>query len=265
MTNMLREKSIEDLRNYCLKVEGYAKEKGDRIMGGIHDYVTKMDKDACMKYILKVSFKHRELLDLDTFRTTVEPSEMLFLAEEPTVNDPEVGDGGLNDFIFRLKRERLLAFANTLEKYISEKTSQPIDPAFDGKLKDMKNNEIAEYILDRVVPYPELNDFKAMNDLAIKYGYEEEEFLVFFNPTDGGLHDYIWRESRDTLIKWALTAEKHHKFTKGIKVIGGLGDYVNSLTNQQLVEYILGKASQYKELNSAVELDRLATTYGIHI
>ena len=84
LTSMLREKSVEALRDYCLKLEDWERtETGKFLMGGLHDYINDMDKQACVKYILNLSLEHKKLLDLEYFTTTVEP-ELSFLADETT-------------------------------------------------------------------------------------------------------------------------------------------------------------------------------------
>ena len=40
----------------------------------------------------------------------------------------------------------------------------------------------------------------------------------------GGLHDYIYRETRENLVKWALTTEKYHRKLNSTQFLGGLHD-----------------------------------------
>lgn len=261
LTKMLREKNVDELRKYCVKLENYVREeKGDKSMGGVHDYVFRMDEEACTKYILGVTLKHKELLDLSKFTMTVEPSQM-FLATDP---EDDVGDGGLDDFIFRLKRRILVAWAFSAEKFVSEQTGKPIpDEGIKGRIKNMSEIEIGEFILDAVKPYPQLNSFQAMTDLAILYGFEDQDdtYLSLL----GGLKDTIYRVPRETLMKWAVTCERHHRLAKNISVLGGLEDYVQDLSNEELIDYILTKTAYYTQLDSAAELDRLAEAYKVHI
>jgi len=76
----------------------------------------------------------------------------------------------------------------------------------------------------------------------------------------GGLDDYIYREPRETLIGWALTAERFDR--DGHFLIGGLDDMIGSMTNNDLAKYILDKANKHPELNSSSKLNALAKEYG---
>jgi len=170
--------------------------------------------------------------------------------------------GGLHDYIFRLDRVTLTAFAFTCEKYNTEKLGgKNIRGGLHDRIRSMSDAEIIDYILNKTKTYPELDSYNKLQELSVSYGFvkQPENFL---EGVDGGLHDFIWRESRDVLIRWALTTEKHHNFTKGIKILGGLEDYVNTMTNEQLVDYILAKAKEHPELNNAQALDKFSVEYG---
>jgi len=51
----------------------------------------------------------------------------------------------------------------------------------------------------------------------------------------GTLHDYIFSASRETLVQWALAAEKYIRRNKDPK-FGGLDDYMTSLTDVVLAQ-----------------------------
>jgi hypothetical protein len=85
---------------------------------------------------------------------------------------------------------------------------------------------------------------------------EEHEIL-------GGLEDFIWRMDRPTLENWALSCEKYVNEKKGrTHMLGGLHDSIKFMTNQQVSEYVMDRAREYKELNNAQMLNKLSTQYG---
>ena len=79
----------------------------------------------------------------------------------------------------------------------------------------------------------------------------------------GGLHDYIFRKDRKTLIIWALTCEYHDRYERKLNVLGGLHEMVHTMTNEKIAEYVLGVAAVYPVLNNAENLDALAKKYEI--
>jgi HD superfamily phosphohydrolase YqeK len=68
---------------------------------------------------------------------------------------------------------------------------------------------------------------------------------------------------RDTLNKWALTSENYHRKVNNLNLFGGLHDYLETLSNEQVVQYILKKAQDYPEIASAEKLNSLSSEYGI--
>jgi hypothetical protein len=224
--------------------------------GGIHDYVWRLDQEGCIKYILSVALQYQELLEIDTFRAAVSPVvKFLEGNDEPSF-------GGLDDYIFRVDRDTLTNFALSAEKYDNVKQGHPtLIGGLHDKIRNMSNVEIAEYILEKVKIYKELNSFQSLEKLSVEYGFSSKLPEDF--SREGGLHDYIFRMPRENLARWALTAEAHHKAMNNIEILGGLHDYINTLSNEELVQYILKKAQEHPELNSADELDRYASVYGI--
>jgi len=53
-----------------------------------------------------------------------------------------------------------------------------------------------------------------------------------------------------TINKYALASEKYFREMKGVRLMGGLHDYINTLTNDQVINYILEKAQIYPELGN---------------
>ncbi len=73
MTKMLNTKSVEELRTFCVRVEKWERlNQKNTKKGGIHDYVERLNKDECIKYLVGESVKNKELLDIDYFTNTVQ-------------------------------------------------------------------------------------------------------------------------------------------------------------------------------------------------
>jgi len=157
--------------------------------------------------------------------------------------------------------DELRNYALALENYANSKKPGMIGGAHDY-IMSMDSEACIQYIIKIVFENKELMDESAFLKVV-----EQESPLIFLAEEpiqmDGGLHDYIYRTDRVTLVKWALTAEKYYLTTKNMRVLGGLHDRIRNMTDLDIIEYILNKANEYHDLNSADKLNALASTYGI--
>jgi len=81
----------------------------------------------------------------------------------------------------------------------------------------------------------------------------------------GGVHDFIFTLSRETLIRWGFTTEKYHRQVNNqTELLGGLEDYIYGLTNEQIIAYVLKEIDEHPELDSKEHLDTLSTQYGLN-
>jgi poly-D-alanine transfer protein DltD len=161
--------------------------------------------------------------------------------------------GGLHDFIYRLDRDTLTAWAYTCERYDREQSGMGF---LIGGIVNMIGRwstvQISDYILEKVDKYPELDSKDKLNALATQYG--------LIQPA----REYLTKEdNRQTLEKWALATEKYHREVNHLHLLGGLDDYISSLTNEKVVEYIVKEVSEHPEIDSADKLNELAVKYGI--
>jgi len=168
--------------------------------------------------------------------------------------------GGLEDVLHALSLNKLRDLALTVEKYQNEKRHLRLIGGLEDYITTLTEAQLIDYIMQVVQKYPELNSYEKVESLRQKYGFshfggDNNMFLSL-----GGLHDYIYRTPKSTLIGWALASEEYSR--GGQRVIGGLSDYVNSMTVEQLAEYILKQADRFPELNSAEKLDSLVKQYG---
>ena len=94
----------------------------------------------------------------------------------------------------------------------------------------MSNIDISVYILEKAREHKELDNYTFLTGLTKTYGFVQPEVAAAQALGVGGLHDYIFRENRATLEKWALTAEKHHRFVNNKQMLGGLHVRKNGLS-----------------------------------
>jgi len=173
--------------------------------------------------------------------------------------------GGLHDYINTLPRDTLINWALAAEDYVRDKKNIHPMGGLDDYINRLSNSEIAQKILKYASENPELNNKDLLEKLVKKYITDKDAPTAFLDEGQimGGLHDYIFREPRETLINWALAAEKYVKSQSSIRRMGGLDDYIDSLTDEQIATKVLEMAAKYPVLNSSTKLDALVKSYNI--
>jgi predicted MPP superfamily phosphohydrolase len=248
LRNRLANNSIVELQSYALTLEKY-NNNGKHILGGIHDYVHQMSKDDLIKFIVNVVHKKKELLDEGKFKSIVEGTQTVFLAVEAK---PILGLGGLHDYIFRMDMDTLVRWAHTCQAHDNKITKKQNDL----KVEEMTKEQLMSFILGMAKQYPGLDSSTELDRLSETYEVKTVSF--------GGLHDYLFRQSRSTLIRWALTGEAHERKVKNQQhLLGGLHDYIGTMSDVEIANYVSEKAKLYKELDSGLKLDGLAKQYSI--
>lgn len=171
--------------------------------------------------------------------------------------------GGLHDYISRQDRLTLIRWALTVEEYLKQKTGKGLIGGIHGTKEPLTDEKYAQYIINMAEKFPELNSASELDRLSQVYGFSDNPSLNKLGNF-GGLHDFIFRKDRNTLIRWALTAEAHDRKLKNVELLGGLQDYIDNLSNSEIANYVLAMADVYSELNSQQNLDALSQTYQIH-
>lgn len=242
---------------FALTAEKYYRNKKNiRLMGGLHDRVAGMTEEDLVTYILA---KIKEFPELDSKKKLTQLAVQYGLkTEEPVL-------GGLHDYIFREPRETLIKWAFTAEKYHRKVNNQEgLLGGLDDYIGRLSTAEIAQYILKEAAEHSELNSGDKLNKMATELGVQGGEGPEVFVEVMGGLHDYIYRTDRKTLEKWAFVCQRFDRESRGkLGLIGGLEDYIGSLSDKEVADYILAKASKYSQLNSSEKLNTLATKYSV--
>jgi len=253
----------QTLINWALAAEAYVREQRNlHLMGGLDDYIHSLTNQEIAQKILDFADQYKEL-DSETMLQSlvIKYGTNLIKANAPSLFLAPVG--GLHDYIFRESRETLINWALAAETYVREKTNKHLMGGLDDYIDSLTNQEIAQKVLEYAAKYQELNSADKLNAFVAQYGISHEprtaSFLNF-----GGLHDFIFREDRPTLINWALAAEKYVRTKENLHLMGGLEDYIRSVSNQEIAQKILDWAAQYPELDSSAKLESLVTEYGIN-
>jgi len=237
------------------------------LMGGLHDYVDRLSVAEITDYILQKLDLHPEL---NNPKALNELSVKYGVTKETTPEvqgEKLVGKGGLHDYIWRTPRDKLVIWALTAEAHHRDVNNLRLLGGLHDYISTLSNQEITEYIMKEAQEHPEINSGSALDDLSMKFNisYFDRNAPVeqVQSVSAGGLHDYIWNTPRDTLVQWALSAEKFDRETRKVRLMGGLHDYVDRLSNEEVAEYIMKKVELYPELNSGDFLNSLVAKYEI--
>jgi len=278
----LRSKSIEELRAYSIRLENYVRFKTPGFLGGVHDYIMTMDADACIKYILSVIMKNPELADEEKFFEVIltddsvpvkidDPKVIYEPIPVPVTVDPLPEPtpilGGLHDFIFREPREKLIKWALATEQYHRRVNNLTLLGGLDDYVDRLSDAEVAQYILKEADEHKELDNLSMLENIA-----QEFNIVYYPRPAPGflapsvkvGAYDFVFTQSRDTLITWALTTEKHDREARKLEhIFGGLDDYVDQLSNEELIDYVINQLKAHRDIASPAKLNELAVKYEI--
>ena len=80
----------------------------------------------------------------------------------------------------------------------------------------------------------------------------------------GGLHDYIFRKDRDTLIKWALTADAYENSKSSSPSKISKNEKIFKMSDQDLIKFVLEKARKYREIDNGEELEKLSESFSVN-
>jgi len=264
----------ETLMNWALTTEKYHRNVNNQHqLGGLDDYINRLSNQELINYILKEAEEHPEIANQDKLNALINEYKINYF-EPPKANLG--GDGGLHDFIFKLEKEKLMEWALATEAYHRDVKHQHFMGGLDDYITSLSKEQIIEYIMKEIKEHPEIANQEKLDSLANKYNIkmnsvheEAPKDLQAQSPQavddedNEGLGDILFRTNRATLNKWALACEKYHRQVKNIHVIGGLNDYVTTLSDEQVMGYIVRLAREHPEIGSPAKLNELVSNYHI--
>jgi len=245
-------------------------------MGGLDDYIGGLSNQQIIDYIMNEVKEHPEIASADKLNSL----STKYNIDSNSVHTPSKpqakpvgnigGDGGLHDFIFRMPRETLNKWALASEKYHRQTNNLHLYGGLDDYIETLTNEQVIDYIMNEVKEHPEIASSTKLDTLVsqFKISGKTHKAIAPTAPTgpiggDGGLHDYIFRIERETLNTWALATEKYHRKANNLHLMGGLDDYIHSLSKDQVIEYIMKEVKEHPEIASGKKLDSLVSEYQI--
>jgi len=216
LSKLSQDENTEYLRKLALAADNYKKFKTgtQKLIGGLHDYVYRLNNSQIIRIIKKYIDEYPELAEHGlihnlvgkTLRTAEEVkaelkeedeyslARLVILCEEYERNKTGIQlIGGFHDFAFTLPKEKLLKIIGT---FVSN--NPELSP--EHSLLDMAKNEISRYrsSTDKIRPWGMyyISELRRIAEAAEDWANKKLEKDVF-----GGLHDYIWRLSKEEITK----------------------------------------------------------------
>ena len=174
----------------------------------------------------------------------------------------------INNNLSTKSLEELKPIAQRLENYWYAKRGGHIIGGLHDYVNQISKEDLIKFCMKIITENEELINLEKLNSVIEESKPESqpepntESNRVFISL--GGLHDYIFRKDRETLLKWALTAEAYER-SKSLKPFKSLEkSKIFKMPNEELMKFTLEKARKYKEIDNGDELDRLAENFGIN-
>jgi len=192
------------------------------------------------------------------------PSNSQFLRDE--LNGEKLKDDDeVRDVINTKTLEELRFWGLATEKYHREVNNMQAFGGLHDYVNRLEKPQLIDYIMNEVNEHEELVTAKDLDKLVEKYKFKPSYLKP---PTElplnkGGLHDYIFKKDRQTLLKWSLASEAYFRKKEKSIMVGGLHDYIHFMDNKSLIGYILNMAREYPELDDGSKLDELVKEYQI--
>lgn len=259
----------EKLMNWALTSETYHRDiNHQHLLGGLHDYISALSNQQLIDYIMNQVKEHPELSKQGMLDSLSQKYNINVKSSQSLSSAPIGGFGGLHDYIWKTERSTLNKWALATEAYHRNVNNQQLLGGLHDYINTLSNQQVIEYVLKEAKEHPEIASAQQLNGLVTKFSISEPTPILNStseksNDSRGGLHDYIWRTDRETLNKWALTSENYHRKVNNLNLFGGLHDFISTLSNEQVINYILNKTKDYPELASAEKLNSLSAEYGI--
>jgi len=223
-------------------------------MGGIHDRLRFMSKYEIIDYITNQASKHQELYDVNYFRTVIAKPSILKLLNLPQKF------GGLHDYINTLNRSTLIAYAFAAEQYHQQANNTGfLIGGLHDYISTLLNEEIVEHIMFEINEHPELDSSKKMDELCSTYGIDENSLFDQNGPV---VTSFLNKMTRKQLDSYALASEQYDRDSRRVHLLGGLHDYISTLSNDQVKAYIVEKVEEYPELQNPTLFSKVVNKYG---
>lgn len=235
----LKTLSRYELEQWALSGESYKrkKDKKENLIGGLEDYLTTITNDQVIAIIINFAKEFPELKENNLY--------------ESLVKGKQITSDDLNTVLKKKNHEELVHIAISLDEYEKTKSSIIRIGGIHDYAYTLKDKELIDFIVNFSKKWPEVLTEGFIDGLL-----RGKNNLI--HSIIGGFEDYAFRLERPDLISCALACENYDREKRNIHVLGGLHDYVNSLTNENILKIVIGYVHQYPEFRKPGFVEGLA-------
>lgn len=240
LTDYLTKKNRDDLIHIALAVDSYDNEQSAyKRMGGLHDYVNSLNQTQIISAILGIVKRWPEL------RQEGKIDELLKTNQNTLVGSGAFG--GIEDYLFRMNLDDLKSCALAAESYDRKQRKVTLLGGLHDYIDMLKNEQVYDIIVKYIDAYPALRQAGFLESLA--------------KIPRGGFDMAFSNTSMDDLKTTCLALEAYDRATRKIILMGGLHDYIDTLKQADLINYIRNMAKTYPEISDQEDLDRIVKNY----
>jgi hypothetical protein len=162
-------------------------------------------------------------------------------------------DKDVIDYVMSLKRQDLIEVAYSLERYHRIIFNQT---GLMGGLHDyvfrISDDLIRNFIFKELNEHPEICEKSHLVKLVNLTESQTEELKKYKRDfiIGDGIHDYLATLDRPIMNRIALALENYHRKQKDEFMFGGLHDYIDQISEEDLRSYIIKEANEHSEINS---------------
>ena len=228
-----------ELVQYALAGEKYDRkqQKKENLLGGLHDYIRNLSNEEVQKIVLNFAEKYPELKKDGEYAKLVKPN--VYTLDQFKAK------------LLELKHDVLAHIAISLDNYDKSKSSIVRIGGLHDYAFRLTDPELIEIICNFTKKWPEVLEEGFITALL-----RSKDNLV--HATIGGFEDYSFKLERADLISCALSAENYDRKKRNIHVLGGLHDYINTLSNENIVKILNDYVHQYPEMRVPGFIEGLA-------
>lgn len=236
----LESKDINELYAIALACEQYSRKKSGQedLLGGLHDYLYSLDKSETINIISDFIKSNPELAIKDKLDEITNVAQLVTSTSATRL-------GGLEDYIFNFSRYELVQMALAGETYDRDQKGEMIFGGLHDYIRKMNEYEIMQAILKYTKQYPALAVPGKLESLA---GIQKFGFIYQLNSNDVPVTD-------SKLKEYCLAVDSI--YAKDNNILGGIHDYINTLTRDDLLKYLKRMSNLYPQITEKGGLDKM--------
>lgn len=232
-------KDLTQLVQTALSVDSYDIEHSKyKRLGGLHDYAHTLTQKQLVDAIIAITGRWPELK---------QEGKLAQISDRQKSRLQGATFGGVEDYLFKLNLEDLKSIALAGESYDRTQRKVILLGGLHDYIDSLSKDQVYEIIMNYVRQYPELR----------KPGYLESLAGI----PDKGFESFLKNYDINKLKKTALALESYDRDIRKIRLMGGLHDYIDTLTVENLIEYIRRKGEAYPEIRDEAKLTKIVDKY----